>query len=356
MFNTMNYLKLLGFREHTKFDINILYIAITNVDVYSLFISNIELLRIISNFTFTVFYFTRFYVMCTESYLQNIPKLVRQRPKSGLKIQTVTFSNFEQTKKFNVDDSDNDNESTNTYIPNNAFLKRAQSASDKKQRRCTSATPRLFRNATVSSTTPIAQTSFDINQNNKRADSANGMMKNNHNQTFSLPDTKSSIHSGSNSNYDGETKTIDLGDEIESEYDVKIRQLSDTNSSIYGKPSLTNTSDKLAELKSKMRPKSSTTIASTTSYESESYKKFYSVSQFNKFKNKLIDRKLYHKKCENLDHINNDWLNKPIPEDKKYIAGKYSVEMKRINYANYIRKRQIFLSESLSIKKLNVKV
>ena len=106
---------------------------------------------------------------------------------------------------------------------------------------------------------------------------------------------------------------------------------------------------------SQLRPKSSTSTSSTMTNGSS--KKFYSVSEFNKFKNKLIDRKVYNQKNhDNLDQVYNDWLYKPIPQDKKYLAGKYSLEMKRINHTNFIKKRQVFLAESLCIKKINLNI
>jgi hypothetical protein len=142
----------------------------------------------------------------------------------------------------------------------------------------------------------------------------------------------------------------------ESEIDSKVNELLKEKSK---KDNLKNNQRLISSAnteKSALRPKSSVSITSS-SMSSESLKKYYSVSQFNKFKNKLIDRRVYNQKqYENLDQLHNDWLHKPIPQDKKYIAGKYSVEMKRINYANYIKKRQVFLSESLCIKKLDFNI
>ena len=106
---------------------------------------------------------------------------------------------------------------------------------------------------------------------------------------------------------------------------------------------------------SQLRPKSSTSTSSVMT--NETFKKYYSVSEFNKFKNKLIDRKVYSQQPHsNLDQVYNDWLYKPVPKDKKYIAGKYSLEMKRMNHTNLIKKRQLFLSESLFIKKINLNI
>jgi hypothetical protein len=326
----------------------------------------------------------RFYVLCTASYLQNVPKLIRQRPKSGLggRESTVSFNNSNQTNPAVTPDIDSKCNSSTSNYSNNSTKKtdkevilpmRSSLKGPKNGRRCVSATPILTKNSDnlINSKDLKAETQKKVNnENNNGSDHQNNndntrkklnsdlsmAGENKSNSSFSDSPGSQSPHivvekaqENQKQQDDKETTSDYIDFDINSKYSIdtmnkrKLQKFPRSVSTIS------------AATTSQLRPKSSNSISSTMT--SETFKKYYSVSEFNKFKNKLIDRKVYTQQPHsNLDQVYNDWLYKPIPKDKKYIAGKYSLEMKRMNHSNLIKKRQLFLAESLFIKKINLNI
>ena len=290
--------------------------------------------------------------------MQNIPKLIRQRPKSQASGQlqtrpnTVTFSNYDETRKLDTLDIERGSESSTSYYSRNDIkpMRSSLKSAKQNQRRCVSAAPILIGNNDKQSDSKTPTPTLSQTNNHDKSKEGNKSSNNN----LSNNGSNSPGSSSSNEERQQSVNKESTSDYIDFEVLDSSRVLNEKTNNKHKDIKITR-SVSSAATSSSLRPKSSNSISSTVT--SDIYKKYYSVSMFNQFKNKLIDRKVYNQKqYENLDQVYNKWLHKPIPEDKKYIAGKYSLEMKRMNYANNIKKRQIFLAESLSIKKINLNI
>ena len=84
-----------------------------------------------------------------------------------------------------------------------------------------------------------------------------------------------------------------------------------------------------------------------TELEKNDTRKYMSVSEFNKFKNKFIERKA--NKFEPIKKNNLISVN----QISKELSNHMNTEAKRKKYFNKLKARQKYLSESLTIRKLN---